>query len=489
VSAGSAERLAALLCVMPDAMNEVSPGIGAPIHVAAETNSKACMRVLLDYKANAGVEKLEDGASAIYLACANSAKVVLQMLVDEGFNVNQARKLDQASPVHAAATQANAHCLQMLLAARADPNAARSDGATAAHLAAEVNASENLRHLIHAKADVNCAMVRKTVGATPLHMACTGGHSVCVGILLQYQADPNRTLDLEFPWYGQTPLLLCAEHSQKVCLGKLLEAKADPEVARRSDGYCAVHVAAQKDAPAVVKLLLDAKCQVNAPAADGMSPMCVAARQGTLPCLKLLIAAKGEVNLQSLTGWGPLDYAEMHGNSHIDSILHEHGGRAQRPPSPSGGRLGTKRGSGPMEFVPGKGMVPVERKGIRVCIVNARGLRLSDISGLSDPYVVCEINFRKGGHRKFQTKVVKGSLNPDWGHDEHVPEFLEGDSFKFEVWDKDNFMKGDDFLGACRLRSEEFFPNGWEGDLMLSKSRDAKGKGQGTLRIRVAVPY
>ena len=129
-----------------------------------------------------------------------------------------------------------------------------------------------------------------------------------------------------------------------------------------------------------------------------------------------------------------------------------------------------------------------QKKGITLTIVHARGIRLSDVAGFSDPYVICEVCYRKGGHRKFQTKVCKSTLSPDWSHQEHLDDFQEGDSLKFEVWDKDSMFKPDDFLGAARLRSEQFWPQGFDADIPLSKNKNVTGHGQGSIRIRVSVP-
>ncbi len=56
-------------------------------------------------------------------------------------------------------------------------------------------------------------------------------------------------------------------------------------------------------------------------------------------------------------------------------------------------------------------------------IVGAKGLRKADIRS-SDPYCVCEVPGKKGF--KFQTAVVKRSLNPNWSCEHEFAEIARG---------------------------------------------------------------
>jgi len=478
VVAGDSDSLLKLLVSALPALNEVLPQKGAAVHVAAERNAKACMKVLLDAMANPAVVRLEDGASPAYLAGASHAATCLRMLLDEHADPNQARKLDRASPMHAAA-EATA-CIQHLLAARGDPNWPNKDGATPLHLAAEGNALDSVHTLLHGKADPNRAMIRKHVGATPVHMATIKGNNVCLHVLLGANGDPNQALP-----DSRTPVIISAENDNKACLKILLDARADPDCLRGFDGFRAVHIATAKASLSCLKLLLDADCNTNVPVDGGMTALCIAARDGHLACLRLLIAAKGDLNWTSQEGWAPLDYATKHGNRDLASAIRESGGQSHRPPSPTGCKVVAMHSRPAANAVTnGAG----REKGVNITIINAKGVRFSDIGGKSDPYVVCEVCCRKGFHWKFQTKVAKCTLAPEWNHEETISGFYEGDSLKFELWDKDMFPKPDDFLGAARIRSDEIFPGGWEGELRLCRTRNLKGKSETTLKVRV-VPF
>lgn len=119
---------------------------------------------------------------------------------------------------------------------------------------------------------------------------------------------------------------------------------------------------------------------------------------------------------------------------------------------------------------------------VTVKIRGARGLRKADWRGLSDPYCVCEITNKRGS--KFQTSVIGRTLNPDWEHEEIVPEYIPGDSITFTVYDKDKWLKKDDVLGTATLKDWQFYPYGFHGEVELSSG----GKGVfPTLQLTVLV--
>jgi len=116
---------------------------------------------------------------------------------------------------------------------------------------------------------------------------------------------------------------------------------------------------------------------------------------------------------------------------------------------------------------------------LRISIMGAAGLRNADLFGKSDSYCTCEILGKPDS--KIMTHVVKNNLNPTWHHEAELPEFVMGDILVFKIYDQD-FGKSDDFLGTVTLKSEQFYPHGFDDALPLQES----GEGiTATLRLKI----
>jgi len=124
---------------------------------------------------------------------------------------------------------------------------------------------------------------------------------------------------------------------------------------------------------------------------------------------------------------------------------------------------------------------------LRITVFNATGLRGADWNSKSDPYVLGEIVGKP--HTQFRTKTIERTLDPEWDEEKFIDDFEVGDELHLKVMDEDNKIKqafsGDDPLGSVILSSEEFYPNGFIGELTLS---DDQGNGEdATLRLSIAV--
>lgn len=98
-------------------------------------------------------------------------------------------------------------------------------------------------------------------------------------------------------------------------------------------------------------------------------------------------------------------------------------------------------------------------------IVEARGLKKSDLSGKTDPY--CIIKFKKGfvgsllhHEPKLMTRVVERNLNPIWNEEfilhPHNPDL---DIIQIQVYDKDR-IGADTFLGKVNLPVAQYWKRG-----------------------------
>ncbi|XP_035866741.1 cortactin-binding protein 2 isoform X5 [Phyllostomus discolor] len=147
-----------------------------------------------------------------------------------------------------AAAQGNVTLLSMLLNEEGlDINYSCEDGHSALYSAAKNGHTDCVRLLLNAEAQVNAADKN---GFTPLCAAASQGHFKCVEFLIAYDADINHAAD-----GGQTPLYLACKNGNKECIKLLLEAGSDRSVKTR-DGWTPIHVAVNTGNVDSLKLLM-----------------------------------------------------------------------------------------------------------------------------------------------------------------------------------------------------------------------------------------
>jgi len=166
------------------------------------------------------------------------------------------------SPVADAARRGDTEAVKNLLKQGADVSAAKGDGMTALHFAAERGDAAMTEMLVYAGANVgattrigqytplhiasqsgSAAVVRAllkagasataratTTGVTPLHLAASSGNAEVVNLLLDAGADPNAK---DGDW-GQTPLIYAAALNRADAIKALLAHKADPSITTRT---------------------------------------------------------------------------------------------------------------------------------------------------------------------------------------------------------------------------------------------------------------
>ena len=162
--------------------------------------------------------------------------------------------------------------VRALLGGGADANAARGDGVTALHMAAERGHAGVARTLIDAGADVDAGT---RIGRyTPLHMAARDGHGAVVALLLDAGADPHAATTNS----GVTALHLAAGAVDAAAgVAALLAHGADPNAREASAGQTPLMFAAAANRTDAVAALLDA----------GADPAITTAVVDVLPSLAL----------------------------------------------------------------------------------------------------------------------------------------------------------------------------------------------------------
>ena len=120
---------------------------------------------------------------------------------------------------------------------------------------------------------------------------------------------------------GVTPLLIASMTGRVDIVKLLVDAKADVNAAAKTNGFTPLFVASQTGRVDIVKLLVDAKADVNAADKDGVTPLYNASTGGHVNIVKLLVDAKADVNAAEKDGVTPLLIASRRGHVNIVKLL------------------------------------------------------------------------------------------------------------------------------------------------------------------------
>lgn len=125
--------------------------------------------------------------------------------------------------------------------------------------------------------------------------------------------------------------------------------------------------------------------------------------------------------------------------------------------------------------VPWKGIVEVAEKAVaaskklKVVLEGARGLRLIR-GGEPDTFCTClPIGASRQVSRRIQTRVVRGSVEPQWKHEAEVVEYEPGVPLQFAIWAKTAVGEAEpDLVAKVTLRSEQFVAAGFAGEVAMT---------------------
>jgi ankyrin repeat protein len=237
--------------------------------------------------------------------------------------------------------------VRALVAAKADVNAARPDGATPLAWAVHHDDLESVELLIKAGANVNAA---NDYGVTPLTLACMNRSGALVAALLNAGANPNVA-----QWTGETPLMTCAATGNVDGVKALLAKSADTKAVEKKKGQTALMWAVAEKHPEVVKVLIAGGADVNARSkvipnrepykiessnifggsyepgvyfpktTGGSTPLVFAAQQGDVESAQHLLAAGAKVDEASPEDGTPLIVAAHSGREKLALLLLERG--------------------------------------------------------------------------------------------------------------------------------------------------------------------
>jgi ankyrin repeat protein len=306
-----------------------------PLHLAARKGHSAMVAFLLVHQAEPNAQS-KSGQTPVSLAAQAGHSETLNKLLAAGARPD-VEDSNGLTPLSYAAGDEHLDSVKALLEAKANPDAGKIDLPLAQamwnkHL-------EIAELLLRAGADPNRSAMAtqrlKQPGArdefyrsspygpyTPLQIAVAQGDTAMVKLLFQFKANPNA----KEPWTADANPLTFSALQNVEMLKAFLAAGADPNAAHASGRSLLFVAAADQNADAVAALLAKG-AQVNPPSNSEFVPLLAAISESPAGTntVKLLLDAKADVNARSAGGNTPLLRAMEARNPAVTKLLLDRG--------------------------------------------------------------------------------------------------------------------------------------------------------------------
>jgi len=277
----------------------VEPNLNLPI-----------LQMLLQGRANVDTYQFDAIArsmSPLHFAVLGDRTDAVKWLLANGANIH-ALDADGDPPVLVACVADHPECCRLLLGAKADANTTKDDGTTLLNAAAHGGSTECVQLLLeHGAAQTINKMDR--IGTHAMHWACQDAYPKILELLCKAKADVENKNGK-----GGSPLLLALTYEEVrkdvklECVRILIEHKVDVNAIDPRDGESPLGFVSKKGSIEAAALLLKAGATATIGHKDhrGAHPMHWACQEANPPLLKLLIEAKGNVEQPNGKGGTPL---------------------------------------------------------------------------------------------------------------------------------------------------------------------------------------
>lgn len=115
---------------------------------------------------------------------------------------------------------------------------------------------------------------------------------------------------------------------------------------------------------------------------------------------------------------------------------------------------------------------------LEISFLRADGLHHMNFTG-DNMWACCEVvkHSMFGKTHKCQSETIAKTMSPEWNEMHHLEGYHQGDNLKFTVYDQG--VAGSKTEGSAIIDNQDFYPNGFEGELPL------QGLEQATVSIRI----
>eukprot|EP00397_Hematodinium_sp_SG-2012_P003037 GEMP01003045.1.p1 GENE.GEMP01003045.1~~GEMP01003045.1.p1 ORF type:complete len:881 (+),score=178.89 GEMP01003045.1:71-2713(+) len=333
---GLAEIIVLLLNAQANINQTGSSNFDTPLLLAVQNNHVDIVRLLI---ANNGDVSAPDAQNQTPLMRALSTTAalhqevtstswpnsVVSVLLDNGADVNRCAIAVAMTPLMRAVEANNASLVEALIAAHASVNMVDGVGDFPLLCAVENRHASLIATLTSHGAHVNRENLRDVL--TPLNVACSmNDNTALVAQLLQCQADVN----LSAGKHTFTPIMLAVEINNIDVVKMLIDAKADVNKGTRY-GYSPLSLALRWHRVDIVTLLITSKVDVNLSFHNArFTPIMVAIKYDTMDLMQLLLDASASIMTPDSLGATPLTVAIEFGNLDAVDLLLQ--GRAELYP-------------------------------------------------------------------------------------------------------------------------------------------------------------
>ena len=249
-----------------------------------------------DVAEEAPPKPLDPRLAALIAAVRSEPRATVQPLVAANPDLVTATDPAGSTVLHHAAGFGAVDTLTLLLDAGVDLNAQNRRRSTPLFWA--ISDLAKVRLLLARGADVN---VKQVEGRTPLYQAASlGNGNAVLQLLLANGADPNIAMA-----NGRTPLMAAANRGDVEAMRLLIEAKAQVD-AQNGRGETALMLAAGHGNPDVVRFLLERGTDVRLRTKRSDTALGNAATAGNAEGVRMLLDHGAEVNVRNMRGYSPL---------------------------------------------------------------------------------------------------------------------------------------------------------------------------------------
>ena len=310
-SAGDMDQVKTRLCHNAGVNDETDSG-QTPLHCASKSGHTDIAALLVDLGADVNATDLWK-QSPLHAACTGKHLDTVRLLVQRGAEVNIPDG-NRKCPLHIACENGEKKMTEILLQHNADVSARRDDGLTPFHIACENGHLEVAELLLQYHADINGSVREDRYFFTVLHVACRDGSTDLVKFLLRHNADVDlKTADdcaTHHVVYGspttkelslcsevdnhgttdgnQTPLYLACLGGHTHIVQLLLRHRANVNI-QSTGGDTALHAACYKGHTDIVRTLLGHNAAVSIKNAAGHTPLHVACEADNTETVRRLL--------------------------------------------------------------------------------------------------------------------------------------------------------------------------------------------------------